>query len=365
MIVGGLRAQEPAGRAALDALRDSLARATDTLTLKKLEAATIEVAKQRREDPLVHLRLGWIAYRLGELAGKPHFEEAAGEFEWAAELRPGWPYPWYGDGLAELALGEHSVIGIENLRQLLRKDYLSKAARAFARAVEVDPSFAQATVDLANTALAQRIGPRLDLAVRAVREAAASEAGRAPDVQLARGRVERAVGNPDSALAALQTYLAVGGDSGIGLLEVARTRYYAGDAIAGSAAYFGGARASATPAAVASYRADIAWIASAQECADFDARKDGAERAEWLAAFWQRRDLVEARDPGERLAEHYRRWFHAERNFRLSSRHRQYDITERYRSDQAEFDDRGVIYLRHGAPDRHVTYIASDSVEPN
>ena len=34
------------------------------------------------------------------------------------------------------------------------------------------------------------------------------------DIQLARGRVERAVGNSDSALAAFQVYLAVGGDSG-------------------------------------------------------------------------------------------------------------------------------------------------------
>ena len=26
---------------------------------------------------------------------------AASEFEWAAELQPDWPYPWFGLGLAE------------------------------------------------------------------------------------------------------------------------------------------------------------------------------------------------------------------------------------------------------------------------
>src|SRR2546426_5602019 len=79
---------------------------------------------------------------------------------------------------------------------------MTKAARAFARAVQADPAFAQPTIDLARTALAQRIQPRLDVALEAVRLAAASPAGRNPRLQLARGRVERGGGDPDSALAA-------------------------------------------------------------------------------------------------------------------------------------------------------------------
>ncbi len=363
--VASARAQQPGERAALDSLRDSLARATDSLSLRRLEGATIEIAKHSRDDPLIHLRLGVIAYRLGELGGKSHFDDAAGEFEWAAALRPDWPYPWFGDGLAELALGEHPVVGIENLRQVLRKDYLSKAARAFAKAAIADPAYAQATVELARTALAQRIAPRLDLALRAVREAAASPAGRTPVLQLARGRVERAVGDGDSALAAFRAVLALGGDSGVGLLEEARTQYVAQRPAAGARAYFAGARAGVTPAATALYREDLAWVASPGELAAFDSLGSAAARAAWLAAFWERRDAAEAREPGERLAEHYRRWFYAERNFRLVSRHRHYDITERYRAAQAELDDRGIVYMRHGPPDRRAAYAASDSVEPN
>ena len=364
-LVASVSAQSPTERAALDSLRDSLSRATDSSGLKRLEATTIGVAKRNRDDPLIHLRLGLIAYRLGEVAGKSHFDDAAGEFEWAAQLRPEWPYPWYGDGLAELALGEHAVVGLENLRQILGKDYLSKAARAFAKAVEADPSYAQATVDLARTALAQRIAPRLDLALGAAREAAASGAGRAPAVQLARGRVERAAGDADSALAAFQAYLVLRGDSGVGLLEEARTLYFGHRPAEGYRAYVAGAQASATPAAVALYREDLAWIASPGERATFDSLDSGPARVRWLRAFWERRDLAEARDAGERLAEHYRRWFYAERNFRLVSRHRHYDVTERFRSDQTELDDRGIIYLRHGPPDRRATYVAPDSVEPN
>src|SRR5689334_12191710 len=127
-----LPAQSPAERAAIEALRDSLARVTDSLSLKRLEAGTIQVAKRNRDDPLIHVRLGFIAYRLGEITNhKAHDDDAAGEFEWAAQLKPDWPYPWYGRGLADLAQGEHAVIAIENLRAILGKDYLSKAAQAF------------------------------------------------------------------------------------------------------------------------------------------------------------------------------------------------------------------------------------------
>jgi GWxTD domain-containing protein len=361
-----LPAQSPADRAGIEALRDSLAAVADTAALGRLEAATIATAKQRRDDPLVHLRLGFIGYRLGELtSGKAHYDDAAGEFEWATELRPDWPYPWYGLGLAELALGESSVLAVENLRQMLGKDYLSKAARAFARATEVDPSFASAVVDLANTALTQRIRPRLDVALTAVRLAAASPAGRHADVQLVRGRVEREAGEADSALAGFRGYLAVGGDSGVGLLELARTYYFARHAPDGWRAYIAGGRAATSAPALTLYRTDLSWIADSVELAAFDALPDPGARVRWLEEFWTRRDVGEARDVGERLAEHYRRWFYARRSFRLVSRHRHYDITEVYRAKQVDFDDRGVIYMRHGEPDRRARLPVRDSLQPN
>ena len=361
-----LPAQSPADRAGIEALRDSLSAVTDSAGLREVEAATIAIAKQRRDDPLVHLRLGFIGYRLGELTGgKSHYDDAAGEFEWAAELRPDWPYPWYGLGLSELALGESSVLAIENLRQMLGKDYLSKAARAFAHATEVDPSFAFAVVDLANTALTQRIKPRLDVALSAVRLAAGSPAGRHADVQLVRGRVEREAGEADSALAGFRAYLAVGGDSGVGLLELARTYYFARRPPDGWRAYLAGARAATSAPALTLYRSDLSWIADSAELAAFDALPDPPARAAWLEAFWTQRDVVEARDVGERLAEHYRRWFYARRSFRLVSRHRHYDITEVYRAKQVEFDDRGVIYLRHGEPDRRARFTCRDTEQAN
>ncbi len=357
VLASGVAAQAPADRAGLIAFRDSLSLVTDTVALGRLEAALIDVARVDRDNALLHLRLGFLAYRLGEAGGgKSHFDDAAGEFEWATELRSDWPWGWYGLGLAELAAGEHDVIAIENVRQILGKDYLTKAANAFARATEADPAFAVAVIDLANTALTQRINSRLDVALAAVRQAARGPAGDEPAVQLARGRVEREAGEADSAVAAFAAALAVGADSGVALLELARSLYYARRPGTARDRYLAGARV-ASPDGIAMYRADLAWIAGPDELAAFDALGSPEERVAWLDRFWERRDAEEARERGERLAEHYRRWFHARRSFRLVTRHRHYDITETYRSPQAEFDDRGIIYMRHGPPDDRAAYL--------
>jgi hypothetical protein len=73
---------------------------------------------------------------------------------------------------------------------------------------------------------------------------------------------------------------------------------------------------------------------------------------------------VELRAEGERLREHYRRLFYARKNFYLTSLNRIYDIVERYRSGSRDFDDRGVIYIRHGEPTSRATY-AAPGLEPN
>ena len=84
----------------------------------------------------------------------------------------------------------------------------------------------------------------------------------------------------------------------------------------------------------------------------------------YLKQFWADRDRTELRGDGERLREHYRRLFYARKNFQLTSLNRHYDIVERYRSGSRDFDDRGVIYIRHGEPTSRATY-AAPGLEPN
>ncbi len=357
-------AQTPVQRVSVAAFRDSLAAIDDTIALRELESAMIDVARVDRDNALLHVKLGFLAYRLGELTGaKQHLNDAGSEFEWAADLEPEWPYPWYGLGLAELAMGEVSMIALENIRQALGLDYLSRAARAFGMAALADPAFANAIVDLAETAMAQRVRPRLELALGAVREAARTTAARIPEVQLARGRVERMVGEGDSALAAFEQYLVLGGDSGIGYLEVARTLFYVNRPQQAESLYYAGAPLAVLPKAVAATREDLSWVATPEELESFDLTPT-EERADWLRDFWRRRDVAEARASGDRLQEHYRRYFYSLHNYALMSRHRRYGPVNPFRTEQRMFDDRGIIYLRHGEPDERAFFNAP-GVDPN
>src|SRR5437879_12485799 len=93
LLVLAALAQSPADRVAIESLRDSLALVTDSVALARLEATTIELAKQRRDDPLVHLRRGFIADRLGDLPKeKTNYDDEGGEFGWDGETAAQLPY---------------------------------------------------------------------------------------------------------------------------------------------------------------------------------------------------------------------------------------------------------------------------------
>jgi len=354
-------AQSPDDRADIERWRDSLAATSDSLGLLTAEKQHIELAKRNRNNAVVHLKLGFLSLRLGELGGQSHYDDAASEFQWAIDLQPTWPYAWYGMGLAEYGVGDSQISFITGLKTMLGKDALTRSAMAFAKSAEVDPGFSRGLVELSNTALRQRVNIKLGVALDALRRSAATAAEQDPEVLLARGRVEREVGDGDSALAAFHSYLDRGADRSLGQLEIARTLFLLGR-FDGVQPYYEGA-ASDDSATVASYRADLATIASDSVLREFDHRS-GTQRAAYLKDFWTTRDREELRADGERLREHYRRLFYARRNFQLTALNRHYDIVERYRSGSRDFDDRGIIYIRHGEPSSRATY-AAPGLEPN
>ncbi len=356
-----LLAQAPNERADLERWRDSLASTSDSTGLLAVERRAIDQAKSDRNNAFVHLKLGFLSLRLGDLGGQSHYDDAASEFQWAIDLQPTWPYAWYGMGLAEYGVGDSQISFITGLKTMLGKDALTRSAMAFAKSAEVDPGFSRGLVELSNTALRQRVNIKLGVALDALRRSAATPASHEPEVLLARGRVEREVGDGDSALAAFRGYLDHGPDPSLGQLEIARTLFLLGR-FDGVQPYYQGA-ASDDSVAVAAYRADLATIATDSALREFDHRR-GAQRVAWLKDFWTTRDRAELRADGERLREHYRRLFYARKNFQLTSLNRHYDIVERYRSGSRDFDDRGVIYIRHGEPSSRATY-AAPGLEPN
>ncbi len=347
--------QTPADRSGVQVFRDSLETTVDTTGLVQLEHRLIAVAKADRDNPMLHLRLGFLAIRIGELGSKSRFDDAAGEFQWAIDLQPSWPLAWYGLGIAEDRAGDSEISIVQGLQAMFGKDHLTRAANAYARSVQADPSFVDGLVELASTAFRQRINIKTDIAREALRQAAATSAAVNPAVLLYRGRVEREVGDIDSALTAFRGYLEKGGIHGLGELELARTQFLRGT-LDGQHAYYDGA-ASSDSVSAAEYRADLALIANDSALAEFD-QTAGDRRVAFLHRFWGLRDRAALLGDGERLREHYRRFYYARRNFQLVSANRHYDIVERYRSGSRDYDDRGVIYLRHGEPTQRATYNA-------
>lgn len=350
-----LAAQSPEDRASIERFRDSIATIPDSTSLLVLEQRLIGEARADRNNAMRHLKLGFVAMRLGEQGSRSRFDDAAGEFQWATEIEPTWPWAWYGLGVAEDRVGDSEIAIVQGLQAMFGKDHLSRAANAYARSVQTDPSFVRGLVELASTALRQRINVKTALAREALRQAAATSAAANPDVLLYRGRLEREVGDIDSALVAFRSYLSGGGAQGLGLLELARTELLAGN-LAGQRSYYEGARID-DGETVAAYRADLALVANDSALAEFDANT-GDRRVSFLRRFWGQRDRASLLRDGERLREHYRRVFYARRNFQLVSPNRHYDIVERFRSGSRDYDDRGVVYIRHGEPTERATYNA-------
>jgi len=344
-----LRAQSPAQRTEIEAYRDSLAPLADSVSLIVAEKRIIARAShEARDSAMVHLRLGFLALRLGDLAGKKHYEDAASEFQWVVDLQSKWPYGWFGLGLAELGVGDAEFALLRGLQTALGKDALTRSANDFAKSAEVDPSFVRGLVELSNTALRQRVNLRLDVALNALRRSGRTPAAQNPEVLLVRARVEREVGSADSARVAIDALVASRPNDATALLEQARVRFKLGRRDGGDPWYRGLAAADA--ASFALYRFDLRFVLPDSTLAALDAAQ-GMGRVSVMRRFWERRDYDELHDVGDRLVEHYRRLDVARREYRLASTHRHYDIVERYRPPVAEFDDRGVVYIRQGAPD--------------
>jgi GWxTD domain-containing protein len=366
LLAGGpLPAQAPAERLALEQFRDSLAGLDDVGQLRTLEAELIGLARADRENAVLHLRLGFVALRLGQLTeesvARRHFDEAGGEFEWAIQVQPGWPYGWYGLGLAELGVGNSQVTLVEGFQTMLGKDALTRSANAFAQSAAVDPTFELGLVELSNTALRQRINARMDVALAALRRAGRAGATPSPGVLLARARVERSVGSLDSSRAALEQILVRDSTNRVAEYELARTLFLVGDTTAAPRWY--AAIASGDSAVTTLARTDLVVILPDSTLTAFDTA-GAAERAALVRAYWMHRDDDALHRRGDRLAEHFRRLDYARRAYRLVSENRQFDIAERYRSGQTEYDDRGIAYIRHGEPDERAQYSAP-GVEPN
>jgi len=344
-----LAGQTAPDRASADRFRDSLAAVHDTAALAALQ----QTLARRPDEPSASLRLALVALRRADLGADPGTDAARAVLGRLVKREPGWPYAWHALALAEACRAAWERTDPLALGSRVGTGTLERALEHERRALDADPQYVPAALALAELALGLRDTALYGRARDALRRTAAAIPSPPADLLVARGRLERATDQSDSALASFERAAAAGGsDGGLARLEWARTSLALGSS-GGEHPYFEGA-ASDDSATVAGYRADLTPIAAASDLAVFDAA-GGADRARWLARFWADRDRAELRADGERLREHYRRLLYARRHFALTVARRYYGGQDAYRSGNGDLDDRGVIYVRHGEPATRLT----------
>ncbi len=107
---------------------------------------------------------------------------------------------------------------------------------------------------------------------------------------------------------------------------------------------------------------DVKYVLSLHEYAEYLTLDAPEALRAFLRSVFEKRDPMPATAVNARLAEHYRRLVYVERNyvfFGARSGARNPDVFRRLEFPTtfdlaAEFDDRGIVYLRHGEPDERV-----------
>jgi hypothetical protein len=262
---------------------------------------------------------------------------------------------WYLAGRAKLGLAELEAVPRWRDHQRPGTSSAQGARRALAEALRRDPGHSAAAALLAELRRRTRGGAGSAGDLAAIRGAGATAAADTA-YWLRRARSELEWNEPDSALAAVDRLVAAGGDPALAEAERARAFFTLGRIDDGAVSWFAGLEI-ARGSALAAYRADLAWVAREAELAAFDSLPPGL-RVAWARGFWERRALADFRSVPERLAEHFTRIRQALDAFRLTDPGRDFNSAMPFRSAQDLVDDRGVIWVRHGAPDEA---LASDA----
>ena len=387
-----LSAQTPTARLQLAALQDSVVQLSSTDEATALASSERTALNRDKADAFLLIQAALAQLRVGQLsADRAPLDRAQALFDEAVYRAPDdWPWPWYGLALADLALDSVDAVVKPSMHSGAGVYYHDAALHALGKALEADSSFDAAAQLLGDVLLPFGERSLNDETVRAVRRAAGGNTAASP--WLALGRVYRNLHQTDSALSAFRHFVQLGGDSGLGLLEQSRSLYVRGDVDAATSAYYRGA-GTQTALGRESYRRDVAWVATPEELAAFDSAPADSVGS-FVRGFWAKRDAEDLRGPGERLAEHVRRWRYVFENFQLSARAEGtpqtsgadcapnpnagmikmpanpaqagmfplevalfepgvYAATWR---GKRQVDDRGIIYMRHGEPDMRAAY---------
>jgi len=155
--------------------------------------------------------------------------------------------------------------------------------------------------------------------------------------------------------------------SSILLLDQARVAFLANDPDLGAQAYWKGCEG-ANEAASLEYWLDVEVLATPAEMEDWDRLRrlplPTQDLCGFLRRFWAERAVASALPIPARLSQHYARLRHAYDVYRRRGGKKGPSFSnELGRPRNAAFDDRGLIYVRMGEPDRVATFAGNPSIK--
>ncbi len=335
-------------------LRDSLARTTERRLIRRIEQDNAGL-----KTAAGSVAAGLAALRSHELSGlSTDARNARQHFANARALDPASPWPLYGWAVAMLPMikadsdpGRFGFAGDDALMQDLGLDPRSRARRALEKAVALDPSHTEAAQLLARLAVETRdseAATQATAALRALADAAPDDPG--PRIALAAAALQ--IGDLETSAAAGRAAAAIATGA-----ERSNARHLAARALLqidgreadGAAEYFAGLRDLDRPGA-SRYYDELRPIATASELAQLE-RLPIVQAQSWIETFWDMHAALSAVTVPHRLATHFQRLPHADafyrREQRFGSPTRNALLLDR---PMSPYDDRGVIYVRHGAP---------------
>lgn len=349
----------PAQRLDLAPFQDSIQRIRDVDQLRVMLAR--RSSRDAEKSPVALTERGFVALRLWDLTSQwSHSRLAAESFKRALKQNPDYGWAHYGLGLAyvngpdahpEKAGWRAAFILDDVVDNITGNDLRSRAHREFMKAVTAEPPIARAADQLAENAVLKNKRKTLDETRTALETRVAVVSDDAAS-WFALARVQTELGDLTNATNAMDHALAAGINSeNTAHARAALLLRLHGREEAGAKAWFEGLNALSTDESEV-YFNDIEALLSKEEHEAWKSMDLGA-RTDFLRTFWDTRAALGGVTPTERLAEHYRRLAFARRMyFRESKWGAPLPNELRFQmfSQRSDYDDRGVIYIRHGAP---------------
>jgi tetratricopeptide (TPR) repeat protein len=353
------------------AFRDSLTALRDATELRRLEVARRPTKNATPWDYVAH---GLVALRLYDLTGDALVNKTARlDFEAALKQSPGLGWAQFGLGITLASSPEAKPVNEggkpgffvtdDVVLRVLKQDPRSRARRAFSAALQAEPPVPAAARQLADLAVIAQDGAALKEARGALQKLAGADQAQPSDYE-ALSRVESAMGQSEAAIVAADRAVEAGATSSA-LYTAAQARLIAGQKEAGQKLYHDAIQ-SASDEDLERYFDDVKSLASEVEKGRWSSA-DAAARRKLLDGFFDIRAALGGVRTPDRLAEHFQRLAYVKQHFQrrsLMGAPPENAFLWLLAKDRSSYDDRGVIYLRHGAPTEQIRTL-TDMGQPN